>query len=442
MWRNFKQRFSTFILGHLHSKFLQSLLLQRLYCWIDLGLGRIELWRNSYYHAVEHFCKASRRVQVETPSRACARQNLQPFFRRGRNPVLGCFLRSSACAELRSRFGRMAFPENVTLKGAMLPLKAANLSTGEKGVLVLTYGFAFQALHAIFDTERLKRHYWMVLEPANDRIEDPAYILFSDCEAVIEAGNPKIRDGLRALDAGFQTVKLSSSDWVDSDVFHPIGDCPKIYDLIYVANWSLNKRHSLLFSALAKLCPTIKVALVGFHWERPRTSIEAEMKRYNVAQQCEIFENVSHRELNRLLNASRINLLLSRREGGNRALYEAMFAGIPSIVISSCEGIDPAAVNEQTGILAAENELEYVIDDTLNSAANFTPRIWAEANSGYINSTSTLNHKLQQLSLAQGCEWTNDIVPKINGPNISYKLRSDSENLRPALEHLASFLRC
>jgi glycosyltransferase involved in cell wall biosynthesis len=424
----------------------QSLLLQRVYGWLESSLGWVALKRGRPFRAVDHFCKVSRRVKTDTLSRRRARANLKAFFQSLQQPessdeILADFLRTRYARALRSRFLRQPFPLNVTLRGTLLPLKAYDPGTGEKGVLILTYNYLFQAFHSVYRTEELRRYYWAVLEPSDPHIEDPGYALFGGWRVVLEAGNPVVRSGLRRLGDFFEPLPLSSSDWTDPDTFCPLPDKTKAYDLIMVATWSRNKQHLWLFRTLAQMRRPLRVALVGAPWERRREAVVAEAKKCGVSDRIEIYERIPPEEVNRLLNSSRVNLFLSRREGGSRALYEAMFADVPSIVYRNCQGLDQSCVNEQTGVLVDDGELGDAILEVLQHRERFSPRAWAMEHTGYARSTRILNDKLKELSLGQGEPWTTDIAAKVNRPELCYKLDQDAERLRPTLDHLAQLLR-
>src|SRR5690349_25067997 len=58
----------------------RSRLLQRLYCFSELSFGRIELGRKRFFRAIEHFCKASRRIQIQTRARGQAQEYLRAFY--------------------------------------------------------------------------------------------------------------------------------------------------------------------------------------------------------------------------------------------------------------------------------------------------------------------------------------------------------------------------
>jgi glycosyltransferase involved in cell wall biosynthesis len=417
--------------------------LQHLYASTELVLGELALKRQQFFRAADHFCKASRRVGIDARTRQRAQAEFKQFFQpNGIRGTLGDFLQTPFAASLRARFLARPFPENIIFGGNLIPLKAYDPRTGERGVLLLAYNYIFQAFHALFRTEELRKFYRIVLEPSYTYVEDPGYTLFRGWDVVVEDRIPFVRSGLQWLGNIFETVNLNAGDWVDPDTFYPLPNQGKIYDLIYVASYARYKRHEVLFRTLAKIRRPMRVAIVGFPFERRREDIEAEMRRYGVTDGCEIFERISFEELNRLLGSSRINLMISSHlESANRALYEAMYANVPSIVNRDCEGIDLSYVNEHTGVQASDGTLAEAILDMLDRPNQFAPRAWALEHTNYLRSTQIINAKLKELSQAEGEPWRTDIAAKVNRPDPVYKNKEDAERLQPVLHHLAQFLR-
>src|ERR1700681_4547860 len=133
------------------------------------------------------------------------------------------------------------------------------------------------------------------------------------------------------------------------------------------------------------------------------------MRRSGVADRCDIFEQLSPEEVNGLLNRSKFNLMISSFESANRAMYEAMFAGVPSIVNRDCEGIDFSYINKYTGFEVSDAELADAIVDALDRPNKFSPRAWALKNCNFARSTRMLNEKLKEISLARGEPGTADL---------------------------------
>ena len=210
--RFFFKKIKEIFLAWMRSGPAQSLFLQRVYGWLEFALGWLALKRGRSFRAVDHFCKASRRVKTDTLSRQRARAHLKALFQSMQKPessdeILADYRRTRFARALRSRFLRQPFPLDVTLRGGLLPLKAYKPANGERGVLILTYNYLFRAFHSIYRTDELRRYYWMALEPSDPHIEDPGYALFGGWRVVLQAGNPVVRSGLRRLGDFFEAVR-------------------------------------------------------------------------------------------------------------------------------------------------------------------------------------------------------------------------------------------
>ena len=92
---------------------------------------------------------------------------------------------------------------------------------------------------------------------------------------------------------------------------------------------------------MQKLRPRrIRVALVGVTWERTRKEFEEEIRSYGVEDDCTIFQGISPIQVNEVLNRSKVKILLTKIEGANRALSEAMSANVPVLVYKHIMGPD------------------------------------------------------------------------------------------------------
>jgi hypothetical protein len=116
-------------------------------------------------------------------------------------------------------------------------------------------------------------------------------------------------------------------------------------------------------------------------------------------------------------------LLLSEKEGSNRAIVEALFSDVPAILYDKFIGGAKGKINEKTGILSSFDELPGKIDYMLDNYRRFAPREWAIEHTGSRNATRKLNSLLKSLAESKGEKWTIDIVEKVNNPNFSYKVK-------------------
>jgi glycosyltransferase involved in cell wall biosynthesis len=228
-------------------------------------------------------------------------------------------------------------------------------------------------------------------------------------------------DFLQTLGTNLIPVSYGCGDWVNPSIFRPLKDQGKRYDAVMIARWALYKRHHVLFRVLRKLRdPSFKVALVADPWPANREEVEKLMDVYGVRGNIDIFANLRAEEVNKVMNQSKVNLLLSLQEGGNRSLFEGFFADLPGLALKNNIGIPKDYFNPQTGKLIEENNLKSELLYFREHWDNFNPRAWAEANITPEITTAKLNELLKRLAYQRREEWTQDLVAKSNCPNLMY----------------------
>jgi glycosyltransferase involved in cell wall biosynthesis len=171
-----------------------------------------------------------------------------------------------------------------------------------------------------------------------------------------------------------------------------------------------------------------------------REPIERLLRQYNLERDCDIYEMIPHEQVARVVADSQVSLLLSRREGANRGIYESMSCGTPIIVYRHQCGVNLDHVNERTGLLADDHELGAAIDYVLEHHEEFDPCQWAIENAGYRNATQTINAALRQMSDRRGVAWTEDIVAKKNAPDLRYAEAGLYKKFAAEYERLRDFL--
>jgi glycosyltransferase involved in cell wall biosynthesis len=375
----------------------------------------------------------------------------------GDNRWLKAFLETREAAMLRAHFASCAMHHRVRLRepndddsrrqGNLIVLKRHAAATGEKGVLLLTYGEPLRRFPAMYDLAALAPRYAFVLEPSSWGYEDPTYFLYAGADVDVVVQAPWYRDYqfLHELRSNIRPVRFGAGDWVDPDVFSssvPRGG--RRFDVVVVSSWSPWKRHRDLFRAAAELRRrgvVLKIALVGYPlvWDQKR--IIRLLDQFGLRQQCTIFDSIPQSEVARVVGDSEAYVLLSRREGANRALYEALFCDTPVVVYAGHRGVDIEMVRSGVGMLYEADGLGDAILAVLSNRDAFRPLGWARENSGYSNSTAALNALLKQMSEQRGLPWTRDIVPKKNAPEVRYVRESDRELMEPEYPMLAEFLR-
>ncbi len=157
----------------------------------------------------------------------------------------------------------------------------------------------------------------------------------------------------------------------------------------------------------------MRVALVGYRYDKTATEILAEARHHGVSEFVETFERQSAEEVANLLSRSRLHLLWSRREGANRAIIESMLADVPVLVR---EGLTYGArypdINPQTGRFVAEGDLPDAILDMLANHRSYSPREWVLNNMTCQHAVAIVDEHLHRQAHEVGESWTEGIVAR------------------------------
>jgi glycosyltransferase involved in cell wall biosynthesis len=351
------------------------------------------------------------------------------------NKFLAEFVAGLEAREIRAEFAgyplrdrvRTRFPNDndEERQGNLILLKCYNPSTGEKGVMLVKYTLGFKRVAAMFDLARLASRYSFVLEPSSWGYQDTTFLLFlgSDLDVLVQSPWRKDWEFIESLRSNLGGIRIGAGDWVDPSIFRPIDRPVRTYDLVMVSAWMPQKRHEELFRTLADLKRngrSYKTALVGYPLGWTRNHIERLMRKHGVEDCCTVFEKIPPPEVSRIVADSRAYVLLSRREGANKALYEALFCNTPVIVYRHHRGVNTEHVTDEVGVLFEKDCHADAIHRVLDGPQTFRPREWASRNTGYANSTRILNETLRERALQRGLPWTTDIDEKKNVPNLKY----------------------
>jgi glycosyltransferase involved in cell wall biosynthesis len=246
---------------------------------------------------------------------------------------------------------------------------------------------------------------------------------------------------MRASGVSITPLAMGAQDWVHDEIFRPIPEARKEFDLVMIAGFARLKRHNVLFRALNKIGKgKLRVALIGRTMERTRQEFDEEMRSYGVLQDCTVFQGLGPQQVNDVLNRSKVNLLLSKAEAGNRGIMEGFAAGVPCIVYKHIVGPRREDINPETGVFCDDEELAHIIQATLANCSNFRPREWFARNTGFRRSTATLNSALKAEAFKRGEIWTTDIVPKANMHESRYISPDDAQRMKPGFDELATML--
>ncbi len=299
----------------------------------------------------------------------------------------------------------------------VLVLKTAR--TGERGVVVVDYSYVFPLLAGLFDLRRIAERYWIVLEPSWAGACSPEILLYTrlPCPVLVETHEPRDHALFTALDTNLVGVPIAANWWVDYRQAPPPHGTRDI-DVIVVATWADIKRHWRVFKVLSQLRARghrLKVALVGYRYDRTREDIEALADHYGIRDQVETHERIPQDEVFRLLARSKVLVLWSRREASGRALTEAMLADVPVIVREGLTfGFRYPYINEHTGRFVPEAGLGSAIVEMIATRERYAPRAWVLANMTAEHATAALETRLRERALAAGEPWTEGLVVKMS----------------------------
>jgi hypothetical protein len=298
-----------------------------------------------------------------------------------------------------------------------------HISSEEKGVLLIKYSESMPLLPYYCDMERLLKDYTLVYEPSWSGYCTTDIVHFTSyAENIFMLA--KQRDDynfLKEIDSNILPLPMGPCDWVNPKIAEPYLNSEKEFDIVLNSNWGAPKRHHVLFKALSEMSNKLRVALIGFDWgERTREDVLSLARYYNVEDQLTIFEKISFEEVMKINSKSKVALLLSLKEGSNRAIAEGLFCDTPAIVLKNHVGGIVENINEKTGRLVSESNLAIEIEDMLNDLSKYQPRTWALNNISCFASTEKLKDALKAEAVKQGRAWTQDIVVRTNSPELRY----------------------
>jgi glycosyltransferase involved in cell wall biosynthesis len=310
-----------------------------------------------------------------------------------------------------------------SLLGARILVLKPKVSASEKGVLMVMFSETLPVLPNMFQMDKLMEDYILVFEPSWSGYCTEDILVYTKYQQPVFLLGKHIEDNrfIDQLGSNLVSVDLGASDWVDPNIALPFLGKEKQYDVVMNANWGEWKRHHILFKAISRLEQKISVALIGFQWgKRTRADIEELAKYYGVHSQLNIFEKVPFEKVMEINCQSRVAILLSLKEGANRAIPEALFCDIPAIVLKNNIGGQVRNIVTKTGILSTESRLGEDIVSILENPKRFSPRLWALENISCIRSTAKLNSQLKKTITALGENWTRDIAIRANSPDVTY----------------------
>jgi glycosyltransferase involved in cell wall biosynthesis len=341
---------------------------------------------------------------------------------------------------------RMKFPrspDDVRRQGNLVVLKAHDAVRGEKGVLYLQYTESIRAFVALFDIERIAKNYRLVVEPSSWGYQDESFLLLvhGAFDVLVQSQDPVDYKYIEGLRSNLIPLPFGAGDWIDADSFAPSAE-PKTFDFVMVASWSPVKRHALFFDALAAAgLHHAPVALVGYAWEGcTRQHIEKLAARAGLTN-VSIFERIPRAEVAAVIRRSRVGVMLTRREGANRGIYECLFCDVPVVVSASNRGVNKSMINERTGRLVSDENLPAALRGMLENTSDFRPREWMELHTGYRNAGRALDAAIATLAQSRGESYSTPIAGIRSSPAAAYVDEGERTALDAEYANLRLLLR-
>ncbi|HEY0961598.1 MAG TPA: glycosyltransferase [Pseudomonadales bacterium] len=286
---------------------------------------------------------------------------------------------------------------------------------GEKGVLYCSFEFNWMKLLANHDIRRFLADYLLVgassYSPGDHRVmaslcglaPDPLFIGISNRTDIAQYDlfAPWIRP-----------VPIMACDWLDEDNFHPVPQRERSIDILMVAHFAHLKRHWILFEALSKMRPDLRVTLIGRPGDgRTAQSLRDDAKAFGVPQELTIVSNAEFDEVTNHLCNAKVSLVLTRREGSCVSVTESMFADTPVILMERSHIGSGAYINRHTGRFATRATLPQTLTELIEHPGLCSPRAWAIDNISARIASRKLNTILKQHCMETGQPWTRDIAP-------------------------------
>lgn len=311
---------------------------------------------------------------------------------------------------------------NITLKAPRIDNEGKVV---EKGVLLIKFSTTFQYYLQHVDCAALQEYFILVLEPSWAGYCLPEILGWTTLPdpIVIESSEKRDRDFIASLNSNLIPVDFGSSDWVDHRLFHAAKSANPKYDAIYISNFNSIKRNHVFLKALRQLksqCPDFRAALVCNAWGETKDNLYTLVEAYGLKGMLSVYEALSQAQLNDLLNQSKVNLLLSLKEGSNRSIFEALFTDTPGIVLKNNIGMNKNYINSQTGQLIDEHDLVNTLLHFREHWQDYHPRKWALAHISVEQTRIKLEAQLVHISKQMNWPWTSGTELKVNTPEVAY----------------------
>ena len=319
-----------------------------------------------------------------------------------------------------------------------LILKAPQLG-GEKGVLSIAFEVEWLRLIEHHDAARLLRDYELVVASSWSPLDYASVLSLANLSAdpvFVQVSNPRDLDPYGVCEPIARTIPIMACDWIDPTFYRPRPHAEREIDILMVAGWSALKRHRLLFQALRRMSPRLRVVLVGQDADRTADDIWAEAKELGVSNRIEMVHRAVPAAVSELQCNARASVVLTRQEGSSLVTTESFFADAPVLMLRDARIGARAYINRSTGLLTDAQQLDRDLSRLVERSGSYAPREWALAHVTARQTTFRLNAILRAHAGERHRPWTRDIVPMCRRPDPAYVRERDLEDLEPAYEDL------
>lgn len=295
----------------------------------------------------------------------------------------------------------------------------------KKGVVLISFTRTFAYFLRNVALEKMAEHFVFVLEPSSSGYADPDILAFIGRvgHMVVETSELKDRIFMNSFPETFVPVSFGAGDWVDCSAFREIAVAKK-YDSIYIANTHPVKRVKRYLDAVKKIvtggAENYFACLVCASWGLGEELIRELVASYQLEKNIELKFSLSQEQVIEVLNCSKVNILLSFKEGSSRSLFESMFCGVPVICIGENVGVNKSYINEFTGLLVADEDLESSLFWMRDHYSEFGPRQWAIEYIAPTVTTQKLCHAISSRVLRCSSSEFGELLGKTNNPEVSY----------------------
>jgi glycosyltransferase involved in cell wall biosynthesis len=316
-----------------------------------------------------------------------------------------------------------------------------------KGILLIKFTRTFSYYLKNIDIALLDKYFHIVLEPSWSGYADADILGWVGLtkNIVIESSEQQDRILMNCFADTFIPVRFGSGCWVPQGDFKPEA-VEKQFDSIYIANNNPIKRVYRYIKAIKNIVEgganEYKACLVCSSWGGDDELVKQLIKKAGMENNITLKFSLPRNEVAKYLNMSRCNILLSYKEGSNRSLFESMFCNIPVICLSENIGVDKSCINEFTGLLVPDANLEESLLWMSKTFDKFSPKDWAEKN---ISPLATKVNLVDVINCRAGDKLIYDeVYTKVNAPeacymdNVNFKFRHFNEELFSIFKNGAS----